>query len=38
MPRLRLAEANGVSLDCYRFDDLDYLFELAERVNLLEIA
>jgi DNA invertase Pin-like site-specific DNA recombinase len=38
MPRLRLAEANGVSLDCYRFDDLDYLFELAERVNLLEIV
>jgi DNA invertase Pin-like site-specific DNA recombinase len=38
LPRVRLAEANGVSLDCYRFDDLDYLFELTERVNLQEVA
>lgn len=38
LSRLRLAEANGVSVDCYRFDDLDYLFELAERMNLQEVA
>jgi len=36
--RLRLAEANGVSLDCYRFDNLDYLFELCQRINLQEVA
>jgi DNA invertase Pin-like site-specific DNA recombinase len=35
---LRLAEANGISLDCYRFDTLDYLFELSERVDLEEVA
>lgn len=38
MGRLRLAEANGVSLDCYRFDSLDYLFELSERIDLQEVA
>lgn len=31
--RLRLAESNGVSLDCYRFDNLDYLFEMSERIR-----
>jgi DNA invertase Pin-like site-specific DNA recombinase len=36
--RLKLAEANGVSLDCYRFDTLDYLFELAERRDVREVA
>lgn len=36
--RVKLAEANGVSLDCYRFDNLDYLFELSERISLREIA
>jgi hypothetical protein len=36
--RLRLAESNGVSLDCYRFDSLDYLFEMSERMNLREVA
>jgi DNA invertase Pin-like site-specific DNA recombinase len=36
--RLRLAEANGVSLDCYRFDSLDYLFEMSERMSLREVA
>jgi hypothetical protein len=36
--RLRLAESNGVSLDCYCFDSLDYLFELAARMNLKEVA
>ncbi len=37
-PRLRLAESNGVSLDTYRFDTLDGLFDLAARVQLLEVA
>jgi hypothetical protein len=38
LPKLRLAEANGVSLDCYRFDSLSYLFQLAARTDLLEVA
>jgi hypothetical protein len=29
--KLRLAEENGVYLDTYRFDNLDYFFELAGR-------
>jgi hypothetical protein len=37
-PRLRLAEDNGVSLDAYRFDSLESLFELVTRVELLEVA
>ncbi len=37
-PHLRLAEDNGVSLDAYRFETLDGLFDLAARVELLEIA
>lgn len=36
--RLRLAEANCTYLDCYRFDSLEYLFELAERVALQEVT
>jgi hypothetical protein len=36
--RLRLAEANGASIDCYRFESLDYLFELARRMDLEEVA
>ena len=35
---LRLAERNGVSLDSYRFDDLEPLFGMATRVKLLEAA
>lgn len=35
--RLRLAEYNGLSLDAYRFDDLGQLFELAARVNIMEV-
>jgi DNA invertase Pin-like site-specific DNA recombinase len=37
-PRLRLAENNGVSLDAYRFETLEYLFDLAARAELLEVA
>jgi len=38
LPKLRLAQANGVSLDCYRFDSLEYLFQLASRTDVLEVA
>ncbi len=31
---LRVAEANGVYLDTYRCDTLDYFFGLTERINL----
>jgi DNA invertase Pin-like site-specific DNA recombinase len=33
---LRIAEANGIYLDTYRFDTLDYFFGMAERVKLEE--
>ena len=36
--RLRMAEDNGVYLDCYRFETLDYLFAIAERVPITEAA
>lgn len=36
--RLRLAPDNGVSLDAYRFETLDYLFGIAQRVPLREVA
>jgi hypothetical protein len=38
VPRLRMAEYNGVSLDSYRFDPLEPLFGLAARTNLLELV
>lgn len=38
MPRLRLAEQNGLSLDAYRFDDLDFFFSLAGRARFSEVA
>ena len=31
---LRIAEANGIYLDTYRCDTLDYFFSLMERINL----
>jgi DNA invertase Pin-like site-specific DNA recombinase len=34
---LRIAEENGIYLDAYRFDTLDYFFGMAERVKL-EVA
>ena len=33
---LRLAEANGIYCDAYRFDTLDCFFAMAERINLQE--
>jgi DNA invertase Pin-like site-specific DNA recombinase len=38
MRKIRLAEHNGVSLDSYRFESLEGLFDLAARAKLLEIA
>jgi hypothetical protein len=38
LPRLRLRENNGISLDAYRFDSLDALFDLAARTHILEVA
>ena len=38
VPRLRLAEHNGVSLDSYRFETLEPLFGMAARTKLLEVA
>ncbi|MFZ4779176.1 MAG: recombinase family protein [Terrimicrobiaceae bacterium] len=35
---IRLAEENGVYLDSYRFDSLDYLLDIAERVIIEEAA
>ncbi len=36
--RLRIAEHNGVSLDGYRFESLDFFFSLAARVKIEEAA
>ena len=38
LPRLRLAENNGISIDSYRFDSLEAFFDLAARVKLSEVA
>lgn len=36
--RLRLAEQNGLSLDAYRFDTLNYFYALAGRAQITEAA
>ena len=38
VPRLRLAESNGLSLDAYRFETLDPLYSMGARVKLQEAA
>lgn len=38
MARLRLGERNGLSLDAYRFDTLDYFYALAGRGRITEAA
>ena len=35
---LRIAETNGIYLDTYRFDTLDYFFGMTERVKLEEVV
>lgn len=37
-PHLRLADRNGLSLDGYRFDDLEFFFSLAARARFSEAA
>jgi hypothetical protein len=36
--RLKLAEQNGLSLDAYRFDNLDFFFALSGRTKFAEAA
>ncbi len=36
--RLQLAEQNGLSLDAYRFDTLEYFYTLAARTQVMEAA
>ena len=36
--RLRLGEHNGMALDCFRFDTLEPLFDLAARISVAEVA
>lgn len=36
--RLRLAEENGLMLDAYRYDTLEFFYAMAERAKILEIA
>lgn len=36
--RLHLAEHNEISLDTYRFETLDYFFQMAARSRLMEVA
>jgi hypothetical protein len=38
LDRLRLAEQNGLSLDAYRFDTLDFFFSMAGRARFSEVA
>ncbi len=35
---LRVAEANGIHLDAYRFDTLDYFFGMTKRIDIQEAA
>lgn len=37
-PRIRLAEHNGLEFESFRFDSLDYLYGMAERVRLRRSA
>jgi hypothetical protein len=38
LPKLRLAQDNGLSLDAYRFETLDHFFSMAARARILEVA
>jgi DNA invertase Pin-like site-specific DNA recombinase len=37
-PQMRLADNNGLALDCYRFNDLEDFFNLTRRVDIQEAA
>jgi hypothetical protein len=36
--KLRLAESNHTLLDVYRFDDLEFFFQMAERISVEDAA
>jgi hypothetical protein len=36
--KLHVGEENGIYLDAYRFDTLEYLFGMAQRTKLQETA
>jgi hypothetical protein len=36
--KLRIAEDNGIYLDAYRFESLDYFFHLAARTTIQHAA
>lgn len=38
LPRIRLAEHNGLSLDAYRFETLEPLFDMAVHAPVPEVA
>ena len=38
MHRIRLAENNGLALDAFRFDTLEFFFGMAERARISELA
>ena len=38
IPRLRLAEENGITLDVYRFDNLEYFLNLVRRSKIWEAS
>ena len=38
LPKLRLSENNGLSLDAYRYDDLTSFFNMCARTSILEVA
>jgi hypothetical protein len=37
-PKLSLAEQNAIEFDSYRFDDLEYLYGMAERTRIRRVA
>ena len=37
-PRISLAERNGIEFETYRFENLDYLYGMAERTRLRRVA
>jgi DNA invertase Pin-like site-specific DNA recombinase len=38
LPRLRLQAENGITMDVYRFENLDYLYRLVRRSRVSEVA
>ncbi len=38
LPRISLADHNGIEFESYRFDTLDYLYRMAERARLRRVA